>query len=109
MDFMEELRQEKKVEMETRFEEKLDELVESGDITGQQKQAILDKKEEMESFKESLEDMTVAEAREALKDQKEELKDWAEENDLELKYLFPRAAKGQDHKGFFLFGFGGKR
>jgi hypothetical protein len=109
MDFIEELKEEKKVEMETRFEEKLDEMVESGDITGEQKQAILDKREEMESFKESLEDMTIAEAREALKDKKEELKDWAEENDLELKYLFPREARKQDHKGFFFFGFGGKR
>ncbi len=109
MDFMEELREEKKAEMEARFEEKLDELVEDGDITSGQKQAILDKKEEMKTFKESLEDMTISEAREALKDQKEDLKDWAEENDLELKYLFPRGHKKQDHKGFFFFGFGGKR
>jgi hypothetical protein len=109
MDFMEELKEEKAAEMEAKFEEKLDELVEDGDITSDQKQAILDKKEEMKSFKESLEDMTVADAREAFKDQKEELKDWAEENDLELKYLFPKGAKKQDHKGFFFFGFGGKR
>jgi hypothetical protein len=109
MDFMEELKEEKAAEMEAKFEERLDDLVEDGDITSEQKQDILDKKAEMESFKESLEDMTVAEAREAFKDKKEELKDWAEENDLELKYLFPKAAKKQDHKGFFFFGFGGKR
>jgi hypothetical protein len=109
MDFMEELREEKKAEMEARFEEKLDELVEDGDITSDHKQAILDKKEEMKSFKENLEDMTIAEAREALKEHKEELKDWAEENDLELKYLFPRGHKEKDHNRFFFFGFGGKR
>jgi hypothetical protein len=107
--FMEELKEEKKTEMETKYEERLDELVENEDITGDQKQAILDKMEEMESFKESLEDMTVAEAREVLKNKKQELKDWAEENDLELKYLFPKALKKQDHKGFSFFGFGGKR
>jgi len=111
MDFMEEFKEEKAAEMEAGFEEKLDELVENGDITSGQKQAILDKKEEMESFKESLEDMTIAEAREALKDHKEELKDWAEDNDLELKYLFPKAHIKQDHncRGSFFFGFGGRR
>jgi hypothetical protein len=109
MDFMQELREEKRAGMEVKFEEKLDELVEDGDITDEQKQVILDKKEEMEAFRESLGDMTVSDARKALGEMKEELRDWAEENDIELKYLFPRAQKRMDHKGFNFFGFGGRR
>jgi hypothetical protein len=109
MDFMEELREEKGKEMEARFEEKLDELVEEGTITSAQKEAILDKKEEIKTFKEGLGDMTVSDAREALKDLKEELKDWAQENDIELKYLFPKAAQKKGPRGFFMFGFGCRR
>lgn len=108
-DFMEELREEKKAEMDERFEKKLDDLVEDGEITGAQKETILEKKEEMEGFKESLEDMKVSEAREALEEMKEELKDWAEENDLELKYLLPKTAGKGGPGGFNKFGFGWKR
>jgi polyhydroxyalkanoate synthesis regulator phasin len=109
MDFVEELREERIAEMEANFEEELDELVEKGEITDEQKQAILDKKEEMKAFRESLEDMTVADAREALAEMKEDLKDWAEENDIGLKYLFPRVPKRQEHKASIFFGFGGRR
>ena len=106
MDFMKELREEKKIEMEAKFEEKLDKLVEDGDMTSTQKEAILEKKEEMEGFKEELEGMTVSEAREALKDMRLELKSWADDNDIELKYLFPKAAKEMGPKGFKMLGFG---
>ncbi len=88
-DFIEELKEERRAGMEERFEERLDELVEDGKITVGQKEAILEKKEKMEAFREDLEDMKVSQAREAMKEMKEELKDWAEENDLELKYFFP--------------------
>ncbi len=88
--FAEELKEERRAGMEERFEERLDELVEDGKITGDQKEAILEKKEEMEAFREELEDIKVSEAREAMKEMREELKDWTEENDLELKYFFPK-------------------
>jgi hypothetical protein len=108
MEFLEELKEERKAEMEARFEERLDELVEEGEITSAQKEAILEKKEDMEAFKEGLGDMTVSDAREAFKELREEFKDWADENDIELKYLFPRAAK-EGPRGFFRFGFGCRR
>ncbi|MCD4669586.1 MAG: hypothetical protein K8S14_03995 [Actinomycetia bacterium] len=88
-DFLEELKKERRSGIEERFEERLDELVKDEKITGDQKKAILEKKEEMEAFREELENMKVFEAREAVKEMREELKDWAEENDLELRYLFP--------------------
>ena len=90
MDFLDELKEERIADAEDRFEERLDELVEDEKITGDQKEAILNKKEELKTFKEDMEDMTISEAREAIKDMHEELRDWAEENDLELKNFFPK-------------------
>lgn len=83
-DFLRELKEERKVGME----ERLDELVEDGKITDNQKEAILEKKEELETLKEELKDMKASEARKAMKEIKEEFKDWIEKNDLELKYFF---------------------
>ena len=90
MDFLDELKEERIADAEDRFEERLDELVEDEKITENQKEAILDKKEEFKTFKEGLEDMTISEAREAMKDIHEELRDWAEENDISLKNFFPK-------------------
>jgi RNA processing factor Prp31 len=108
MDFLDELKDERKTDAQERFEERLDELVEDEKITEDQKEAILDKKEEMQTFKEELEDMTISEAREAIKDMHEELKDWAEDNDLDLKNFFPKKGAHSfglrsfnKHKSFF--------
>ncbi len=90
MDFLDELKEERIADAEERFEERLDELVKDEKITGDQKEAILDKKEELKTFKEDLENMTVSEAREAIKDMHKELKDWAEENGLDLRNFFPK-------------------
>jgi len=89
-DFFNELKEERVADAEDRFEEKLDELVEDEKITEDQKEAIIDKKEELRTFREELEDMTISEAREAMKDIHEELKDWAEENDISLRNFFPK-------------------
>ena len=90
MDFLDELKEERIADAEDRFEERLDELVEDEKITEDQKEAILDKKEELQTFKEDLEDMTISEARDAMKDIHEELRDWAEENDISLRNFFPK-------------------
>jgi len=104
-DFMEELKEERKVEMEERFEERLNEMVEDEKITLDQKKAILDKKEDMKAFREEMEDMTISEAREAMKEMKEEMREWAQENDLDLKHLFP----GNDMEKFKQSGCGNPR
>ena len=107
-DFFNELKEERVADAEDRFEEKLDELVEDEKITEDQKEAILDKKEELRTFREELEDMTISEAREAMKDIHEELKDWAEENDISLKDFFSKdeahsfGLRGfMNHRSFF--------
>ena len=108
LDFFDELKDERIADAEERFEERLDELVEDEKITEDQKEAMLDKKEELKTFKEGLEDMTISEAREAMKDIHEELKDWAEENDISLRNFFPKdeahtfGLKGfTKHRSFF--------
>ena len=108
MDFLDELKEERITNAENRFEERLDELVEDEKINGDQKEAILDKKEELKTFKEDLEDMTISEAREAMKNMHEELKDWVEENDISLRNFFPKdeahafGLRGfMNHRSFF--------
>lgn len=89
MKFLEELKEERIANAEEKFEERLDELVEDEKITDDQKDAILEKKEELAEFKEELKDMTLVEAKEAIKDMQEDLREWAEDNDLELRNFFP--------------------
>jgi len=108
MDFFDELKEERIADAEDRFEERLDELVEDEKITEDQKKAILDKKEELKTFKEGLEDMTISEAREAIKDMHESLREWAEENDISLRNFFPKdeahafGLRGfMNHRSFF--------
>ncbi|MFC2145647.1 hypothetical protein ACFLQQ_04880, partial [Actinomycetota bacterium] len=101
MEFFDELKEEKRADAEERFEDRLDELVKDEKITEDQKEAILAKKGELKTFKAGLEDMTISEAREAMKEIHEGLKDWAEENDLDLKNFFPReGAHSFGLKGF---------
>ncbi|MBN1299036.1 MAG: hypothetical protein JW997_05055 [Actinobacteria bacterium] len=87
-EFFEEIRDERKALADERLKERLDELVEEGQITEAQKDAIIAKLGELKEFKSSLEDMKVSEARQAIKEMREDLKDWAEENDIDLKPFF---------------------
>jgi hypothetical protein len=77
-----EMRAEKQVQMQARFEERLDQMIEDGDLTQEQKQAILDKHQELQT---------------KYLQEREELKVWAEENGIDLKNVFfgPHCPKGQ--------------
>ena len=92
------------------FTASLDESVASGDLTDTQAQLILDKKEDMIAFHESLKDMSPEEKQEAFQNHKEELKQWAEENDINTNELFGgHGMNGFRNKGFHTgFGFGFK-
>lgn len=74
---MEEIREERKEERQAEFSENLQSLVESGELTQEQKVAIEEKTAELEAEREK---------------QREELEAWAEENGIDLKYL--RMGKG---------------
>jgi len=82
---IDEVRADHFAQMQTILEERLTEAVENGQLTEEQKVALLNKHEEMhqERFM-----------------NREELRTWAEDNGIELKYLFP--AMGQAHHGRFM-------
>lgn len=81
--------------------ERLDEAVENGDITQEQKQAILDKMDEHQADMEALRDMSQEERHQWMADHKQELIDWAQANDIDLKQLYMGAMFGKGMgKGF---------
>ena len=71
--FFQENREEKHQEMQTRFEERLNQAVQDGQITEEQKQAILDKKAQMQAQRET---------------HRKEMKLWAEEQGIDFSGLF---------------------
>lgn len=84
-------RQERQEEMRAKFEERLSDDVAGEVITEDQKQLILQKREELEAARqanmESMQDLSEEERRTAMETEREELKTWAEENGIDLKYI----------------------
>jgi len=84
-------RQERQVQMQTRFEEQLSQDVKDGKITEAQKQLILEKRKELEANRqakmESMKNMTQDERKAAMEKERQELESWAKENGIDLKYL----------------------
>ncbi|MDY0143505.1 MAG: hypothetical protein RBR97_16590 [Bacteroidales bacterium] len=107
-------REEKKTQMEEKFNQMLDEAVSNGDLTAEQKSLILAKREEMQKEREtqmserkndgerpSKEEMeTMQEER---KTEREALEKWASDNGIDLKYLMGLGGFGRGGHG----GFGG--
>ena len=84
----EEAREEKKAELQVRFEERLNQAVDEGKVTEEQKEAILAKKAEMREKHEELKDLSLEERHEAMKALQEEFKSWADENGIDLNQFF---------------------
>ena len=103
---LDETRKEHQQQAQADFEEKLNEAVENGRITDDQKSIILAKHEEMKNSKENWKDLSPEERMEKGKTMKEELEAWAEQNGLDLKDLSLGYNKGQ--RGGFKTGFGFK-
>jgi len=76
------------------MENRLVNAVENGKITEEQKQLILDKKEEMRDEFEDIKDLEPEERREAMQELREEMREWAEENE------FPFRGFGKRFGGF---------
>jgi len=97
----EEGRTERETERQQKVEERLTQAVTDGTITEEQKTKILAKLEElktqMESNREEMKDKTHEERREAMKQHREELQQWAEDNDIPLRYLM--FMHGHGHHG----------
>jgi len=103
-----EAREERRQEMEVRFEERLNELVNAGEITEEQKGLVLAKKVEMQEKREELKDLSWEERKEALKELRQEMREWTEENGIDLRGFGGEYRGFGKGRGFRLGGFGSK-
>ncbi|KKS17613.1 MAG: hypothetical protein UU77_C0018G0024 [candidate division WWE3 bacterium GW2011_GWC1_41_7] len=96
-----EVREERHQEMMSTYSEKLDEVVEEGKLTAEQKDKILAKIEEMKDEHLGFTGLTQEERRQKMEEHRAELEQWAEENGIDESYLF-------GYMGGFRHGMGGK-
>lgn len=87
-----EVRQERQQQRELQFEERLNQAVKDGNITEAQKQAILTKHKEIAEKKiknrENWQNLSVEQRRQLRQEERKELENWANQNGIDLKYLF---------------------
>lgn len=83
-----EVRGERHQEMQFRSEERLNQVVEEGKITEEQKGLILAKREEMRERQEEMKNLSFEERKAAREEHREEMENWAEENGIDLEQLF---------------------
>jgi len=89
MEAFEDLNRERKKGLEGNFGERLDQAVKEGIITGKQKEAITAKREELEVKVQEIKGLAAAERSGAIEDMIGSLKNWAEENNIDIRMLFP--------------------
>ncbi len=88
IEVFDEARGEHREQMQEMFQGKFDEAVESGKITAEQKEAILEKHEEMRIEKEDFFNLSPEEKREVMQEKHGEMEAWAQENGLEVSDFF---------------------
>ena len=81
-------REERHAQMQARYEERLNQAVEDGQITQEQKEAILAKREQMRSECEVESGLSQEEREQNREEHHEEMEAWAEQNGLEMSQLF---------------------
>jgi hypothetical protein len=99
----EETRDAKRAEMEQRHEERLNEAVQSGELTEEQKNLILQKKEKLHTQREQYrdQDLTRKEWQELREQHRADIKEWADENGIDTKYLMgPKGGRGPGGERF---------
>lgn len=85
---VDEIRQDHRNRMDTRFNEMLDQAVKDGKITTDQKDKILQKRQELQNIKKDFKNMTPEQRRQAMQNQRQQLEEWAKQNNINLNYLF---------------------
>lgn len=83
----ESMQAERRQEMETRLQERLQQSVTDGSLTQEQADKIMAKHEEMQSQMDSLAGSTPEEHRQAMQNKMTEMRNWAQENDIPLQYM----------------------
>lgn len=93
------VRQERQAERESKFEVKLSQAVTDGKITEEQKNLILNKHEELQSQREQNKEEWMSLSPEERKTQMEQrrtqLQNWAEQNGIDINYLFSGFGPGR--------------
>ncbi|MFA6982069.1 MAG: hypothetical protein WC243_03550 [Patescibacteria group bacterium] len=78
---------ERRTEMQNRFQERLDQEVEAGNITSEQREKIMAKHEEMQNEMIGQQGLTSDERKAKMDEHRSELEKWAEENGIDVQYL----------------------
>lgn len=100
-------REERHQQRQTEFEEKLNQAVADGKISEEQKNLILNKREELQGQRESFRDLSPEERKVKKTEHREELEKWAEENNIDIKeFMLMGKNKGLNGEGR---GYGGGR
>lgn len=85
-------REEHHAQMQAQYEERLNQAVTDGKITEEQKQLILSKQQElMQQHQQDMQDwqnLSVEERQQQRETHKQELQTWAQQNNIDLAYLF---------------------
>ncbi|PIS15690.1 hypothetical protein COT62_02315 [Candidatus Roizmanbacteria bacterium CG09_land_8_20_14_0_10_41_9] len=82
---------ERQAEMQSKFEERLDQAVQDDKITEDQKNLILAKHKELEANRASesdMKDLTPDQRKEAMETQRQSVENWAKQNGIDPQYLF---------------------
>ena len=81
--------QEVKSQRESNYNAYLQKLVNTGKITAEQEQLILNKRQQLLSQKQNRKAMTPAERKAQMQSTMQDLKNWAKQNNIDLRYLRP--------------------
>jgi hypothetical protein len=90
--FAQENQAERRLRMQSNFEARLDQAVKDGKITEEQKKLILEKHQEMqnerEQNREEHQNLSREEKQKERQNRYEEIKNWADQNGIDMKYMF---------------------
>lgn len=93
-------RDERKTEIETKFNNRITEAVNNGELTQDQADKIKAKRTELKTFMDSQKDKTKQERHEAMRTKRAELQQWAKDNNIPDKFNHfmygPKIGKPQD-------------
>ncbi len=95
-DEMKDRHEEMRAKHDEKFDEMLAQAVTDGDLTQSQADSITSKRDEMQEFAESMRDADPEDRRDQTKEKLDELRAWAEDNDIDEKYVrfLPPPPKG---------------
>jgi hypothetical protein len=95
-----EVRQERQTLDKNRFEERLGQLVSDGSLTEEQKQAILNKREQLRQESQNWQNLSVDERHKLMEEHRNQMQLWADQEGIDLSLTFGLEKKGGFHRQF---------